>query len=271
MPKHEHSLTRRSVFAGLAAFAMLEPDRVCANDWAAVKPGSRRETDGKARLVAAYPDHLDRVYNHDLFWRDGTVMPWDDGIPNKTFEQKLASASLADQMSLPYRAGREFRAPAPDWDPGRFRNMPFFRKMYGSTEVKVRGALVAVPWRVGTYRGTLPFTQVNAVHEKAAKIVSELSKLPDQLTKFVDAPAGSFSWRPIAGANQLSPHAFGIAVDINTKYSNYWRWDSPPVWKNFIPFEVIDVFERNGFIWGGKWSHYDTMHFEYRPELLTPV
>mgnify|MGYP002637708491 CR=1 FL=1 len=27
----------------------------------------------------------------------------------------------------------------------------------------------------------------------------------------------------------------------------------------------------NGFIWGGRWFHYDTMHFEYRPELLHPV
>jgi len=30
----------------------------------------------------------------------------------------------------------------------------------------------------------------------------------------------------------------------------------------------VAVFERHGFIWGGKWFHYDTMHFEYRPELL---
>src|SRR5262245_1812136 len=27
-------------------------------------------------------------------------------------------------------------------------------------------------------------------------------------------------------------------------------------------------FEKYGFIWGGHWYHYDTMHFEYRPELL---
>ena len=26
--------------------------------------------------------------------------------------------------------------------------------------------------------------------------------------------------------------------------------------------------EAEGFIWGGRWYHYDTMHFEYRPELL---
>lgn len=26
--------------------------------------------------------------------------------------------------------------------------------------------------------------------------------------------------------------------------------------------------ERHGFIWGGRWYHYDTMHFEYRPEMI---
>ncbi len=30
---------------------------------------------------------------------------------------------------------------------------------------------------------------------------------------------------------------------------------------------LIDGFESEGFIWGGKWLYSDTMHFEYRPEL----
>ncbi|WP_228384801.1 M15 family metallopeptidase [Campylobacter pinnipediorum] len=30
----------------------------------------------------------------------------------------------------------------------------------------------------------------------------------------------------------------------------------------------MDIFEKNGFIWGGRWKHFDTMHFEYRPEFL---
>jgi D-alanyl-D-alanine carboxypeptidase-like protein len=34
-----------------------------------------------------------------------------------------------------------------------------------------------------------------------------------------------------------------------------------------MPRDIVDIFERHGFIWGGKW--YDTMHFEYRPELLS--
>jgi len=39
---------------------------------------------------------------------------------------------------------------------------------------------------------------------------------------------------------------------------------------NSMAAEVIQAFERHGFIWGGRWYHYDTMHFEYRPELLEP-
>ena len=37
---------------------------------------------------------------------------------------------------------------------------------------------------------------------------------------------------------------------------------------NRIPYEIVEIFERHGFIWGGRWYHFDTMHFEYRPELL---
>ena len=49
--------------------------------------------------------------------------------------------------------------------------------------------------------------------------------------------------------------------------SDYWRW-SKSGWHNRIQIEIARVFERHGFIWGGRWYHYDTMHFEYRPELL---
>ncbi|MGC1959145.1 MAG: M15 family metallopeptidase, partial [Pseudolabrys sp.] len=38
--------------------------------------------------------------------------------------------------------------------------------------------------------------------------------------------------------------------------------------RNRIPIEIVRIFEKQGFIWGGYWYHFDTMHFEYRPELL---
>jgi hypothetical protein len=68
-------------------------------------------------------------------------------------------------------------------------------------------------------------------------------------------------------------HSFGIAIDINVSSADYWRWNSgrtaPGLKKGKkIPYRLIEIFERRGFIWGGKWYHYDTMHFEYRPELF---
>ena len=72
--------------------------------------------------------------------------------------------------------------------------------------------------------------------------------------------------------NALSVHAFGAAIDINVKSAHYWRWAKPNQqgvyqWRNKIPKKIIDIFEKHGFIWGGRWYHFDTMHFEYRPEL----
>ena len=75
----------------------------------------------------------------------------------------------------------------------------------------------------------------------------------------------------VADTGEPSMHAWGAAIDINTAYADYWLWGhGGPA--NTIPAQIVEIFERHGFIWGGKWSHFDTMHFEYRPELLnTPA
>ena len=88
-------------------------------------------------------------------------------------------------------------------------------------------------------------------------------------------PAGTFVWRLISGTNRLSMHSYGVAIDINLNLSHYWQWDCrckdenvPLSYRNKIAAQVVEIFEKHGFIWGGKWYHYDTMHFEYRRELL---
>jgi len=79
--------------------------------------------------------------------------------------------------------------------------------------------------------------------------------------------------------NRLSCHSFGMTIDINAHMAEYWQWDLRArgvtisedqciVYHNSIPWEIVEIFEKYGFIWGGKWYHYDTMHFEYRPELI---
>lgn len=105
----------------------------------------------------------------------------------------------------------------------------------------------------------------------------------------------TFLWRVVAGTNRLSNHSFGAAIDIQPhKGPEYWLWDvndlirdgkaeyrpgsdkkNPrnvinfiPSGPHFIPDKLVEVFERHGFIWGGKWYRYDLMHFEFRPEFF---
>jgi hypothetical protein len=91
----------------------------------------------------------------------------------------------------------------------------------------------------------------------------------------------SWNWRNIASSESRSYHAYGAAIDLLPRalggLETYWPWTSRnnPEWWN-VPYsrrshppdEVIKAFESFGFIWGGKWRYYDTMHFEYRPEIL---
>ncbi|MBF0159435.1 MAG: M15 family metallopeptidase [Magnetococcales bacterium] len=226
-------------------------------------------------LVAAYPDHIRAVTDQAVIWQDGEVMPLDSGHRPTSLASVLDRPNLKDQLALVYPKGRLLTSPARNVDPGRIRYEPFFKKMYGATEDAVRQQLVAVSWLPGSSGQKLLLTRINAVDQRVAMLVQELSLLPDSMQRVVAHPAGSFHWRTIAGTNRMSAHSFGIAIDIDMAYSDYWRWhadkeEAPLAYRNRIPHEVVEMFEKHGFIWGGKWYHYDTMHFEFRPELLTP-
>lgn len=217
-----------------------------------------------AALVIAYPDHLKSQDGRSVLWKDGEKQPLSDGF-SKTFQEKLRNASLLDQLSLPYPQGEQKQIPGPEEDPGRFRNSRFFNKMYGDCEKgETQKHLVSVRWIDGEM---LKVTEVNGVSRRLREIVAELNQLSNQLKKFTFPSAGTFSCRTVKDTGQRSMHAYGAAIDINTKYSDYWRWRKGG-YRNRIPYEIDQIFERHGFIWGGKWEHYDTMHFEYRPEFF---
>jgi hypothetical protein len=225
-------------------------------------------------LVRAYPDELAGVQGTMLIWRDGTHMPADDGREGKSFDAQLADGSILDQLRLAYPAGAAL-PPAPLTDPGRVRNQAFFNKMYGDcTAGDVAPRLVPVEWLPRSWGHRIAVTSVNGVDRQLAAVSRELDALPAEDKKFLYPVGGTYACRHVAGGAQTSMHAWGAAIDINTAYSNYWRWqrgtDGAATYVNRIPPEIVAAFERHGFIWGGRWSHFDTMHFEYRPELLPP-
>jgi len=239
------------------------------------------------RLQKAYPDHIQTVLEEAIIWTDGTVMPTQNSVPNKTQQQKLDNPSLSDQVNqILYCSGipSDTYRYTPNGDPGRIRYEPFFRKMYGDTQEEVQGKLVTIYWMPLIFGSNYPLlvTTVNHVDQKLINISNELEMLvlqhPEYI-RFLEAPGGTFQWRFIANTSRLSNHSFGMTIDINSDASDYWQWDleraGKPItedaaltYRNSIPWEIVPIFEKYGFIWGGKWHHYDSMHFEYRPELM---
>lgn len=222
------------------------------------------------KLKLAYPNFIKDIKENQIIFYDNTIINFDDKIKNKTYEEKLKNASLKDQMSINYISifKKEYYLPKINEDPGRFRNENFFKKIYGSSKEEVELNLNEITWLKKTKKIPLLVTKINQIDKKLQTISDELEKLPIEYHKYFNNPAGTYKYRNIANTNRLSTHSYAIAIDINVDKSSYWLWDKEKEYKNQIPIEIIRIFEKYGFIWGGRWYHYDTMHFEYRPELL---
>jgi hypothetical protein len=227
-----------------------------------------------AALLRAYPDFLERMEGNQLVWKDGTRMPIDDGKGVKAFNTTLDEPDIKDMFLLKYPLGDSGLAPSLNFDPGRVRYAPLFQKMYGDCQSAgfMRNA-VNVVWLPTKYGKNLKFTKVNGAAAALQKISNELDKLPDRLLTYLRPTQGTYNCRAIAGTQRRSSHGYGIAIDIAAAHSDYWFRSKAGAngriaYKNEIPWEIVRIFEKHGFIWGGKWYHYDTMHFEYRPEII---
>ncbi len=239
--------------------------------------------DGLLRLQHAYPDHIKAISLDSIIWHDGTSMPLEYSEA-KSDSERLNNSTLADQLTQPvYVPGILHESPMTD--PGRIRCEPFFRKMYGNDPIEVEKNLTMVSWMptiFGSQAKLLPVTKIHGIDKKIEQISQELEVLVLQHAEYIPflcTIGGTYCWRNIANTDRLSCHSFGMTIDINAHMAEYWQWDlramqrtisedEDIIYRNSVPWEIVEVFEKYGFIWGGKWYHYDTMHFEYRPELM---
>jgi hypothetical protein len=263
-----NTIQHRAFAAMFISFALTIEPHVGRADEAAIPAGL-------ICLVESYPGLLCGARPDALVWCDGTVMPWEDGQERVGLEAMLAGADLRDQMAMRYQPGPITMAPPVDHDPGRVRYDPFFRKMYGESKAAVQAKTTQITWMPKSGGKRLRVTTVNDVHKRLEAVGRELDELPEALRTIAVNDSGTFVWRKIKGTDRVSMHSYAIAIDIGVPVSDYWAWVKPGAdgllpWRNRIPWEIAQVFERHGFIWGAKWYHFDTMHFEYRPELLHP-
>ncbi|MFC4453742.1 M15 family metallopeptidase [Deinococcus sonorensis] len=236
---------------------------------AMAQPLTAEEQTRVTRLIQAYPDFLARLDGKELVWKDGTRMPLTHNA-TRSYSARLDQPGLLDQLELPYPACQSLNTPSFTFDPGRTRYEPLFFKMYGASAREVRSHLEPVNW----FGQTVQVTGVNGAAASLRAVANEVAQHPE-LLRYVHPSAGTFLWRKVAGTPRQSVHSFGAAIDLNTAYSDYWLWrgfkeGQPGIrYRNRLPLALVQIFERHGWIWGGRWYHYDTMHFEYRPELTS--
>jgi hypothetical protein len=223
------------------------------------------------KIMAVYPAVIGYSQNYILL-SDGTRLLYDDG-KTKAQSELLENPDIEDMFAYRYKHWND--TPIPKfYDPGRIRVDSFFMKIYGQTKEDVQKNLVRVRWCPKLVNQEIQVTRINNVHLKIDSISRELDELP-QYKEYLQKIGGTFNWRKISGTTRMSMHSFGMTIDINAQFSHYWQWDcqcknenSDLTYRNKIPIEIVRIFEKYGFIWGGNWYHYDTMHFEYRPELF---
>ena len=70
-----------------------------------------------------------------------------------------------------------------------------------------------------------------------------------------DEYAGCYYPRFIAGTSTLSNHSFGLAMDFNVPGNQRGTAGE-------MDRDVVAIFKKWGFDWGGDWNYTDPMHFE---------
>jgi hypothetical protein len=220
-----------------------------------------------SRWYAGRAEKVDGAWGWTL--PDGARVAWDDGR-SKTFDEMLERPDVQDVYAIPYVTGAIAKVTTIDHDPGRVRVDAIFAATYGASATAVGSALLPFPL-LG-----VPLVVHHRAHDAFVRVSARLDALvakDPSLAPFLRDAGGTFVWRPIAGTDRRSAHSYGIALDISVPRSDYWRSQlgkGPLVWRNKIPQPIVDAFEAESFVWGGRWYHYDTMHFEWRPELFDP-
>ena len=168
----------------------------------------------------------------------------------------------------------------PEYQEQTVRSHDFLDHLFGTTEIKLREQCDWVPFlNHNAYMNHFcedALKNVEVEILKAAESDQEVQAFIDNLKTIY-----SFQQRNVRGTENASYHSYGLALDLvpisyERKYAN-WMWSTAFIkeW-HLIPIEqrwsppqaVIEAFEKNGFVWGGKWVHFDAIHFEYAPEII---
>jgi hypothetical protein len=261
----------------------------------AISPGARAPEGAEAtptrpdlrsdpRVVAflqAYGPLLDGVIfqgNDAVFTLGEHAIHFQDG--RMLGEGHLGEADQYEPFFYRYSLN-PLKAPPPLEDtPGQSTDV--LEVLFGRTEAEIRLNCESVTFlKRRLFVNTVVMEPLRAVEGE----ILAAAKRDPEVARWIESLEIAFSFmdKGIAGSSSRSYHSWGLAVDlVPDSYHGkqvYWRWSRvynregwgkiPLAERWHPPQAVVEAFERHGFVWGGKWAHFDTIHFEYRPEILS--
>lgn len=225
-------------------------------------------------LMLAYPEQIIDIEKDDkdfiyIIMKNGKKVLYDDK-KNKSYDEKFFNSDLEDTLSDIYPLNMIEKVMENNFDPGRIRNYKFLGTMYGENQNDIEKNLK----HISTKYGTVMFSTVNNASEELKAALNDIYNSTSSkpiVGSYVAPLSGGYNYRYIQDTGLLSAHAYGISIDLNRNDADYWKWVTKEEGSKRIanyPIEIVNAFENHGFVWGGKWSHFDILHFEYRPELI---
>lgn len=108
------------------------------------------------------------------------------------------------------------------------------------------------------------FGQEISIHQYLVPYLDQVQKeVNEAKTGYNFTNITTFNQRPKIWGGGKSLHSWGIAIDINPD-TNPYQPGSYSAFQTDIPEQIINIFKKYGFAWGGDWpGERDPMHFEW--------
>lgn len=211
-----------------------------------------------------------------FFFKNGLMFPEKDVFVNENFSSYLYYEYIKSDLVFD-----EYPLFFSTFVNDRFTNYAFFNSIYGKDKREIETNFSY--FKINKYR-----FQINNKNKCAYRFSKALIEINREIDENEDIKLwfknlrsiSSYSRREVAYQKRPSLHSWAIAIDISpithnkeiywywtSKFHDYW-WAIPEENKAYFPQKMIEIFEKYGFCWGGKWKRYDLMHFEYRPEIF---
>jgi len=255
--------------------------------------------DGFVHLRAyqtAYPDRVEavafrdgdwtiRVNGHWFYWANGRLLPekarsaWERFAPVRLYRYETGPYRIPSVAASSEELLTQWIDLPPEALPRRHNG--FLGVLYGALSAgQARKIMVNVNLFGFSVRVHPIMVEPLARVERDTRAILGESPEVRSFLRSLGTVDGQL-WRYIAGTRSLSYHSYGTAIDLlpvryNGQFS-YWRWAAEAgitKWWDLRldqrwmpPMDLVEIFERHGFVWGGRWLFFDAIHMEYRPEI----